>query len=92
MIGEPINKQWSFRGDLVATSYHSGIFSVALFTDAFGDWVNDNRLTCNWNGAWGYRNEAHTGGLQKVGGIGEQLTNRLFAEAQPADEQPRAAV
>ena len=21
----------------------------------------------NWNGAWGYRNEAHTGGLQKVG-------------------------
>ena len=20
-----------------------------------------------WNGAWGYRNEAHTGGLQKVG-------------------------
>jgi hypothetical protein len=37
-----------------------------------------------WNGAWGYRNEAHTGGLQKVGGIGEQLTNRLLAEAQPA--------
>jgi len=36
------------------------------------------------NGAWGYRNEAHTGGLQKVGGIGEQLTNRLLAEAQPA--------
>ena len=21
----------------------------------------------NWNGAWGYRHEAHTGGLQKVG-------------------------
>jgi hypothetical protein len=20
-----------------------------------------------WNGAWGYRHEAHTGGLQKVG-------------------------
>ena len=39
---------------------------------------------CGWNGAWGYRNEAHTGGLQKVGGIGEQLTNRLLAEAQPA--------
>jgi hypothetical protein len=32
-----------------------------------------------WNGAWGYRNEANTGGLQKVG-----LAYRLLAEAQPA--------
>ena len=25
------------------------------------------RQTYDWNGAWGYRNEALTGGLQKVG-------------------------
>jgi RHS repeat-associated protein len=37
------------------------------FTDAFGDLVNGSRQTYDWNGAWGYRNEALTGGLQKVG-------------------------
>jgi RHS repeat-associated protein len=30
-------------------------------------WWHGNRQTYDWNGAWGYRNEALTGGLQKVG-------------------------
>jgi len=29
--------------------------------------VSDSPDVYAWNGAWGYRNEANTGGLQKVG-------------------------
>jgi RHS repeat-associated protein len=60
-------KHWSLRGDLVATRGSSGGFTAAPLTDAFGDLVDGNRQTYDWNGAWGYRNEALTGGLQKVG-------------------------
>jgi hypothetical protein len=60
-------KHWSLRGDLVATSDAAGTFTSAALTDAFGDMVNGSRQTYDWNGAWGYRNEALTGGLQKVG-------------------------
>jgi RHS repeat-associated protein len=60
-------KHWSFRGDLVATSDPSGVFNSAPLTDAFGGLVDGNRQTYDWNGAWGYRNEALTGGLVKVG-------------------------
>jgi RHS repeat-associated protein len=35
--------------------------------DAFGSKVNGMRQVYDWNSAWGYRNEALTGGLQKVG-------------------------
>lgn len=35
--------------------------------DAFGDLVNDTPDVYAWNGGWGYRKEANTGGLQKVG-------------------------
>jgi RHS repeat-associated protein len=60
-------KHWNLRGDLVATSSLTGGYSPAPITDAFGDLVAGNRQTYDWNGAWGYRNEALTGGLQKVG-------------------------
>jgi len=60
-------KHWSLRGDLAATSSPTGAYSPAPITDAFGDLVAGNRQTYDWNGAWGYRNEAPTGGLQKVG-------------------------
>jgi RHS repeat-associated protein len=60
-------KHWSLRGDLAATSSPTGGYSPAPITDAFGDLVNGSRQTYDWNGAWGYRNEALTGGLQKVG-------------------------
>jgi RHS repeat-associated protein len=35
--------------------------------DAFGDVVSGSPDVYAWNDAWGYRNEAHIGGLQKVG-------------------------
>lgn len=35
--------------------------------DAFGDLVSVSPDVYAWNGAWGYRYEAHTGGLVKVG-------------------------
>jgi RHS repeat-associated protein len=60
-------KHWSLRGDLVATRGSSGGFTAAPLTDAFGGTVDGTRQTYDWNGAWGYRNEALTGGLQKVG-------------------------
>jgi RHS repeat-associated protein len=60
-------KHWSLRGDLAATSSPTGAYSPAPITDAFGDTVAGTRPTYDWNGAWGYRNEALTGGLQKVG-------------------------
>ena len=39
----------------------------SVFVQRFGDLVAGVRPTYDWNGAWGYRNEALTGGLQKVG-------------------------
>jgi RHS repeat-associated protein len=60
-------KHWSIRGDLAATSSPTGAYSPAPITDAFGDTIAGARQTYDWNGAWGYRNEALTGGLQKVG-------------------------
>jgi RHS repeat-associated protein len=65
--GQAEYKHWSLHGDLVATSGSSGGFTAAPLTDAFGDLVAGARPTYDWNGAWGYRNEALTGGLQKVG-------------------------
>ncbi len=60
-------QHWSLRGDLVAQSNRSGVFSPAPITDAFGGLVSGDRQVYDWNGAWGYRNEPLTGGLQKVG-------------------------
>ena len=58
---------WSVRGDLAATSSPTGAYAPAPITEAFGGTVAGARQTYDWNGAWGYRNEALTGGLQKVG-------------------------
>jgi len=65
--GQAEYKHWNPRGDLAATSSPTGAYSPAPITDAFGDTVAGARPTYDWNGAWGYRNEALTGGLQKVG-------------------------
>ncbi len=56
-------QHWSLRGDLVAQSNRSGVFSPAPITDAFGGLVLGDRQVYDWNGAWGYRNEPLTGGL-----------------------------
>jgi len=61
--GQAEYKHWNLRGDLVATSSPTGACSPAPLTDAFGDTVAGARQTYDWNGAWGYRNEALTGGL-----------------------------
>jgi RHS repeat-associated protein len=65
--GQAEYKHWNLRGDLAATSSPTGAYAPAPLTDAFGDTVAGARQTYDWNGAWGYRNEALTGGLQKVG-------------------------
>jgi hypothetical protein len=60
--------QWGIStGTCVVTSSPTGACSPAPLTDAFGDTVAGARQAYDWNGAWGYRNEALTGGLQKVG-------------------------
>jgi RHS repeat-associated protein len=65
--GQAEYKHWNLRGDLAATSSPTGAYSPAPLTDAFGDTIAGARQTYDWNGAWGYRNESLTGGLQKVG-------------------------
>jgi len=60
-------KHWNLRGDLAATSSPTCGYSPAPLTDAFGDTIAGARQTYDWNGLWGYRNEALTGGLVKVG-------------------------
>jgi hypothetical protein len=59
-----VNQYWSWRGDLVATNGTSQPVQPAPVLDAFGDLVSGSRYA--WNGGWGYRYEAGTGGLVKV--------------------------
>jgi RHS repeat-associated protein len=46
---------------------HRVFLMSGALVQRFGDLVAGARPTYDWNGAWGYRNEALTGGLQKVG-------------------------
>lgn len=62
-----VSQYWTWRGDLAATGGVGGSVQRAPVFDAFGDLVSGSPDVYAWNGAWGYRNEAHTGGLQKVG-------------------------
>jgi RHS repeat-associated protein len=60
-------QHWSWGGDLTTTADSNGNTTPAPVFDAFGDTVNGTPDLYAWNGAWGYRNEPNTGGLQKVG-------------------------
>ena len=62
-----VSQYWTWRGDLVATAGVDAPAQPAPVFDAFGDLVSGSPDVYAWNGAWGYRNEANTGGLQKVG-------------------------
>ena len=62
-----VNQYWTWRGDLAATAGVGEPVQPAPVFDAFGDLVSGSPEVYAWNGAWGYRNEANTGGLQKVG-------------------------
>ena len=62
-----VSQYWSWRGDLVATNGASKPAQPAPGVEAFGDFVSGSVAVYGWNGGWGYRFEAHTGGLMKVG-------------------------
>jgi RHS repeat-associated protein len=62
-----VSQYWTWRGDLAATAGVDAPAQPAPVFDAFGDLVSGSPDVYAWNGAWGYRNEAHMGGLQKVG-------------------------
>jgi RHS repeat-associated protein len=62
-----VNQYWTWRGDLAATAGVGEPTQRAPVFDAFGDVVSGSPDVYAWNGAWGYRHEANTGGLQKVG-------------------------
>jgi RHS repeat-associated protein len=62
-----VSQYWTWRGDLAATAGVGEPAQRVPVFDAFGDLVSGSPDVYAWNGAWGYRHEAHTGGLQKVG-------------------------
>jgi RHS repeat-associated protein len=62
-----VSQYWTWRGDLAATASVGEPVQRAPVFDAFGDVVSGSPDVYAWNGAWGYRHEANTGGLQKVG-------------------------
>jgi RHS repeat-associated protein len=62
-----VSQYWTWRGDLAATAGVGEPTQRAPVFDAFGDVVSGSPDVYAWNGVWGYRNEANTGGLQKVG-------------------------
>jgi len=62
-----VSQYWTWRGDLAATAGVGEPTQRAPVFDAFGDLLSGSPDVYAWNGAWGYRHEANTGGLQKVG-------------------------
>jgi RHS repeat-associated protein len=60
--------------------------------DAFGDLVSGSPEVYAWNGAWGYRNEANTGGLQKVGVRWYDPAIGRFLQKDPWLGTPRSPV
>ncbi|BCW95987.1 MAG: hypothetical protein KatS3mg018_1469 [Fimbriimonadales bacterium] len=65
-----VSQHWSWRGDLVATNGVSAPAQPAPVLDAFGDLVSGSVDVYAWNGAWGYRYEAHTAGGTLRNGCG----------------------
>ena len=63
---------------LAATAGVGEAVQRAPVFDAFGDLVSGSLDVYAWNGAWGYRNKAHTGRLQKLSVCWVRLANRLL--------------
>jgi RHS repeat-associated protein len=76
-------QHWNWRGDLTATATAQGQTTPAPVSDAFGDVVNGTPDVYAWNGAWGYRHEPNTGGLQKVGVRWYDSTVGRFLQKDP---------
>jgi RHS repeat-associated protein len=87
-----VNQYWTWRGDLAATASVGEPVQRAPVFDAFGDLVSGSPEVYAWNGAWGYRNEAHTGGLQKVGVRWYDPAIGRFLQKDPWLGTPRSPV
>jgi len=87
-----VNQYWTWRGDLAATAGVGEPVQRAPVFDAFGDVVSGSPDVYAWNGAWGYRNEAHTGGLQKVGVRWYDPASGRFLQKDPWLGTPRSPV
>jgi RHS repeat-associated protein len=87
-----VSQYWTWRGDLAAAaSVGEPAQRVPVF-DAFGDLVSGSPDVYAWNGAWGYRNEVHTGGLQKVGVRWYDPASGRFLQKDPWLGTPRSPV
>jgi RHS repeat-associated protein len=87
-----VSQYWTWRGDLAATASVGEPVQRAPVFDAFGDLVSGSPEVYAWNGAWGYRNEAHTGGLQKVGVRWYDPATGRFLQKDPWLGTPRSPV
>jgi RHS repeat-associated protein len=87
-----VSQYWIWRGDLAATGGVGEPVQRAPVFDAFGDLVSGSPEVYAWNGAWGYRNEAHTGGLQKVGVRWYDPAVGRFLQKDPWLGTPRSPV
>jgi len=87
-----VSQYWTWRGDLAATAGVDAPAQPAPVFDAFGDLVSGSPDVYAWNGAWGYRNEAHTGGLQKVGVRWYDPAIGRFLQKDPWLGTPRSPV
>jgi RHS repeat-associated protein len=87
-----VSQYWTWRGDLAATASVGEPVQPAPVFDAFGDLVSGSPDVYGWNGAWGYRQEAHTGGLQKVGVRWYDPAVGRFLQKDPWLGTPRSPV
>jgi len=87
-----VNQYWTWRGDLAATAGVGEPAQRAPVFDAFGDLVSGSPEVYAWNGAWGYRNEANTGGLQKVGVRWYDPATGRFLQKDPWLGTPRSPI
>jgi len=87
-----VSQYWTWRGDLAATASVGEPAQPAPVFDAFGDLVSGSPEVYAWNGAWGYRHEANTGGLQKVGVRWYDPAIGRFLQKDPWLGTPRSPV
>jgi len=87
-----VSQYWTWRGDLAATASVGEPAQRAPVFDAFGDLVSGSPEVYAWNGAWGYRNEANTGGLQKVGVRWYDPATGRFLQKDPWLGTPRSPI
>jgi RHS repeat-associated protein len=87
-----VSQYWTWRGDLAATAGVDAPAQPAPVFDAFGDLVSGSPDVYAWNGAWSYRNEANTGGLQKVGVRWYDPAIGRFLQKDPWLGTPRSPV